>query len=174
MMTVVASALIEVLAKYAFTQMLAKSNNVDINGAPTWYMKPVSNKMCVFTHEEGNYDSIDIAKINAKYKMAQKINTLIDISISENRKNITHVKEKNMVDIWSKDQYLDTFVSKNLDYTKLLFNNKINMAFAMSCIESSVIVDYQENRLNEIRKKISKSKMNNAINELETEILENE
>lgn len=174
MMTVVASALVEVLAKYAFTQMLVETNNIDINGAPSWYMKPVATKMCVFTHTEGNYDSIDIAKINAKHKMTKKINNLIDISIHENRKKIIDVKEKSMVDIWSKDQYLDIFVSKNLDYNQLLFNNEINTTFVMSCIESTVVVEYQENRLNEIRKRISKLKMNNAINELETEILKNE
>jgi len=171
MIVLITGALVETLTKYMFNKYLDSLDRIDIGGAPSWYMKPVDDEMCVFTHKTGNMDTIDFVKEKARLKMIKKIDDTIDIVIYENIKNITNTKEKAVVDKWKIDSNLPVFVNKNLHYTRISYEDEINAVFARGCIPKKVFIDYQTDRLKSIKKEVLKYKSNTLIKEMENDLL---
>ena len=171
MVLLIAGALVETLTKFMFNKYLDSLDKIDIGGAPSWYMVPVDDEMCVFTHKIGNMDSIDFVKNKARLKMIKKIDNTIDIIIYENIKNITNNKEKEIVHRWKKDENLPIFVNKNLHYTRISYEDEINAVFARGCIPKKVFIDYQTQRLQTIKKEVIKYKSNSAMAEMENDLL---
>lgn len=167
MVLLITSALVETLTKHMFQNYLNARDKIEIGGAPSWYMKEVEDEMCVFTHKSGGIDNIDIAKNNANLKMIKKIDGTIDVVIYENVKDITNKKEKAVVDLWKKDDYLHTFVDKNLRYSRVTFEDEIDTVFVRACIPNDTIIDYQKNRLIKIKKEVTKFKANTAYDDLD-------
>jgi hypothetical protein len=167
MLSVIACALVNSLAQHIFTNILNEQNKIQIGNAPSWYMKPVEDKMCVFTHSSGGYNSIKISKDNAKIKMIKSIDNLIDIAIYDNTKHIKKSKEKELIKLWAEDENLNTFVSKNLNYSKIIYEDEVDTTFVRACISKQTIIDYQDDRLENIQKSLLKYKMNNALDELD-------
>lgn len=170
MVMVITAALVETLTKHMFQQYLNARDKIEIGGAPSWYMKPIEDKMCVFAHKNGGLDNIEIVKDNSKIKMVKKINETIDIVIYENVKNIQNKKEKAVVDKWKVDSNLPVFVNKHIDFSRVAFEDEINTTFVRACIDNNTIIDYQKNRLNTIKKEVLKFKANTGIDEMESEI----
>ena len=170
MLLLITNALVETLVKHMFGNFLKEQDKIEIGGAPSWYMTPVEDEMCVFTHKSGGIDYIDITKQNANFKMIKKINGTIDIVVYENLKNITNKKEKAVVDIWKKDEYLPTFVDKNLRYSRVTFEDEVDTTFVRACIPNNTIIDYQKERLTKIKKEVTKVKANSAYDDLDSTI----
>ncbi len=170
MLSVIACALVSSLSQHIFTKTLNNMDKIEIGGTPSWYMQPVKDNTCIFTHLKGGLNSIEISKDNAKIKMTKKIDSLIDIAIYDNTKQIKKPKEKQLIRLWAKDEQLNIFVSKNLDYSKVTFEDEIDTTFVRACIPNQTIIDYQDNRLQNIQKSLLKYKMDSAIEELDEEI----
>jgi hypothetical protein len=167
MVTVIVSALVETLTKHMFKNYLDARDQIEIGNAPSWYMKPVDDQMCVFTHKSGGLDAIDIVKDKARLKMIKKIDKTIEIVIYDNTKNITNQKEREIVENFKHDKYLPTFVDKNLSYSRISYEDEIDTTFVQACIPKTTIIQYQTQRLKDIKKNVSKTKANNAFDELE-------
>ena len=170
MLVLITSALVETLTKYMFSNYLNSLDKIDIDGAPSWYMKPVEDKMCVFTHKTGNIDKIDFVKNTTKLKMIKKIDETIDIVIYDNLKNITNKKEKELVNKWKIDSSLPVFINKNLDYSRILYEDDLNAIFIRACISKQTFINYQKERLSIIKKEVLKLKSKRAVNEMENEL----
>ncbi len=170
MLLLITSALVETLTKHMFSNYLDSLDKVDIGGAPSWYMQPVDDDMCVFAHKSGDIDTIDFVKNKARLKLIKKIDDTIDIVIYENVKNITNQKEKEIVDKWKMDTNLPIFVNKNLDYSRVSYEDEIKATFVRACIPKKIFIDYQSNRLKTIKKEVLKFKSNNAVDEMENEL----
>ncbi len=170
MLLLITNALVETLVKHMFSNYLKAQDKIEIEGAPSWYMSPVENEMCVFAHKSGGVVYIDITKENATYKMIKKINGTIDVVIYENRQNITNKKEKAIVEFWKKDSNLPVFIDKNIRYSRVSFEKEINATFVRACIPNNIIIDYQKSRLATIKKEVTKFKANNAYDDLDSSI----
>ena len=170
MLLLITGALVETLTKHMFSNYLDARDKIEIGGAPSWYMMPVEDKMCVFTHKSGGMDMIDIAKNNAKLKMVKKINGTVDIVIYENMKNVKNKKEKAVIDHWKMDSNLPVFVNKNLEFSRVAFEDEINTTFVRACIPNQTIITYQTERLQTIKTEVLKFKSNSAIDEMENDL----
>ena len=170
MLLLITSALVETLTKHMFSKYLDGLDKVDIGGAPSWYMQPMDDDMCVFAHKSGEIDTIDFVKNKARLKLIKKIDNTIDIVIYENVKNITNEKEKEVVKKWKIDSNLPIFVNKNLDYSRVSYEDEIQATFVRACIPKKIFIDYQSNRLKTIKKEVLKYKSNSAIDEMENEL----
>jgi len=170
MVTMIACAILETLVKHITQKAIDKYESVDIDGAPSWYMRPVDDQMCVFTHAMGDTDSIEIAKNGAKYKMVKKINNLIEITIYDTKGLIKTNKDKKIVEKFKIDPNLNFFVTKNLNYSKIKYDRTKKESFVKACIMNKIIEKYQKNRLDKISKEIIKTRANDAFNELENSI----
>jgi len=170
MLLLITNALIETLVKHMFNNHLDEKDKIEIGGAPSWYMMPVEDEMCIFTHKSGGLDMIDIVKDNAKLKMIKKINDTIDIVIYKNMKNVTNKKEKAVVNNWKKDSNLPVFVSLNLEYNRLKYEDEIETTFARACIPNKIIIAYQTERLKIIKKEVTKFKSKSALDEMDMEL----
>lgn len=171
MLLVITTALVETLTKYMFSKYLDSLDQVDIGGAPSWYMKPIDNEMCIFTHKLGNMDTIDIVKEKARLKMIKKIDDTVAIVIYDNIKNISNPKEKAVIGKWKVDSNLPIFVNKHIRYSRISYEDEINATFARACISKKVFIDYQSTRLQTISKEVLKVKTNNAVEEMENDLL---
>jgi len=170
MIVLITGALVETLTKYMFNKYLDSLDRIDIGGAPSWYMKPVDDEMCVFTHKTGNMDTIDFVKEKARLKMIKKVEDTIDIVIYENIKNITNTKEKLVIDQWKIDSNLPIFINQNLHYTRISYEDEIDAVFARGCIPKKIFIDYQSNRLKTIKKAVLHYKSNSAIDEMDNDL----
>ena len=170
MLLLITSALVETLTKHMFKNYLDAQDKIEIGGAPSWYMMPVEDKMCVFTHKSGGIDMIDITKSNAKLKMVKKINGTIDIVIYENMKNIQNEKEKEVVNKWKQDSNLPVFVNQNLDFSRVVFEDEIDTTFVRACISNQTIITYQSDRLKTIKKEVLKFKSKSALDDMDAEM----
>lgn len=170
MLVLITGALVETLVKHMFSNYLDARDKIEIGGAPSWYMMPVEDKMCTFSHKSGGMDMIDIVKDESRVKMIKKINGTIDIVIYENMKNVTNEKEKAVVNRWKVDSNLPVFVNKNLDYSRVAFEDEINTTFVRACIPKNTIIEYQKERLSNIKKEVLKFKAANADDELDKEL----
>ncbi len=170
MLAIITGALVETLTKYMFGKYLDSLDKVDIDGAPSWYMKEVDDEMCIFTHKIGDMDSIDFVKEKARLKMIKKVNDTIDIVIYDNMKNIKTLKEKAVVEKWKIDSNLPVFINKNLHYSRISYESEINTLFARACIPKDVFIDYQKNRLEKIKIEVLNFKVNSSIEEMENDL----
>jgi hypothetical protein len=151
-----------------FSNYLDEQSQIKIGGAPSWYMQPVDNQICTFSHKKGKNDiEIDIVKDKSRFKMIKKINNTIDIVIYENTKNITNKKEKAVVNKFRIDDNLPLFVKQNLVYSKIIYEDEIKTTFVRSCIKSQIVLDYQILRLQEIKKEVTKEKAKSAFDDLD-------
>ncbi len=167
MLTLIAGALVETLVKHMFQKKLNEMDKIEIGGAPSWYMKEIDDEMCTFAHTMGNLDTIDTTKFKARIKMTRDINNLLKIVIYDNTKKITNQKEKQIVKLWANDPNLDMFTYKYLNYSRVAYEDEIQTTFVRACIPKSIIIDYQKERLQSIKKSLLTFKTNNAMNELD-------
>lgn len=167
MIEVVASALVETLAKYIFKSMLNRGYAADIEGAPSWYMQRMDDKVCTFSHKENGFSSLDLLVNDTKYKLTKKLDTMVEITIYDNLDKISNEKEKRLIEIWKKDPRLKIFVEKNVDFERVFYDEDTKIAFARSCISKDKIYEYQKNRLNSIKKKVLNYKSDRAMDELD-------
>jgi hypothetical protein len=165
----IVGAMVETLVKHMTQNYLDNMDGVHINGAPSWYMTPTKDKMCVFTHSKGDYSAIDVAKNNAKFTMIKKIDGVIDIVVYDNIKNIKDPKEKIIVDRFKRDDNIKIFVNKNLKYSKTVYEDEVQTAFVRSCIDNKIFLKYQNERLLDINEKVLGAKSSNSFNDLDEE-----
>lgn len=165
----IVAPMVETLVKHMTQKYLDEMDGVKIGGAPSWYMEPVKDEMCVFTHQKGGFSSIDIAKKNSKIKMTKKINDVIEVVIYENKSNIKDKKEKMLLDGFKVDENLGVFVKQNLNYSKVTYEDEVKMAFVRACIPAKTIKFYQENRLMDINEAVLGAKSSSAFDSLDSE-----
>ena len=59
------------------------------------------------------------------------------------------------------------FTYKHLNYSRVAYEDEIQTTFVRACIPKSIIIDYQKERLQSIKKSLLTFKTNNAMNELD-------
>ena len=161
--------MVETLVKHMTQKYLDEMDGVKIGGAPSWYMEPMKNEMCVFTHQKGGLSSIDIAKKNATYKMTKKINDVIEIVIYENKTKVKDKNEQKLFDRFKIDDNLGGFVKKSMRYSKVSYEDEVNIAFVRACIPAKTIEFYQKARLMDINEAVLGAKSDSAFDSLDNE-----
>ena len=174
MVMLIVGAVVETLVKHMTQKYLDNMDGVKIGGAPSWYMEPVKNKMCIYTHRKGGLSSIDIAKKNANYKMSKKINDVIEVVIYDTKGNIKDKKEQAVIDKFKKDKNLGVFVKRNTNFSKVVYEDEIKTAFVRACIPAKTIIGYQEDRLMAINEAVLGAKSSSAFGSLDEEFGDDE
>lgn len=167
MITVIATALVETLTKHMFKKYLDEMDKVEIGGAPSWYMVELEDDLCTFAHKKGGFDSIDVAKNDAKFKMIKKIGEIVEIVIYDNMQTVKGVKDKTIVEKWKDDSNLPVFVNKYLNYSRVAYEDEVDTTFVRACIPRQVITNYQTDRLQDIESLVLSYKSDSALDELD-------
>jgi len=168
MLSIVAGALIETLTKHMFQKYLNEQDKIEIDGAPSWYMKSIDNKICIFSQTSGGMGNIEKAKKQARFKMVKKINGIVDIVVYDNYKDVKSAKEKSLVSQWKQDSNLPTFIKKTLNYSRLSYEEEVKSTFIRACIPTKIVFEYEKTRLKLIKSKLLKYKTNKAMDELDS------
>jgi len=167
MLLTIVSAIVSTLVKHVTNCVLDNFSSVKIEGAPSWYMKPVDGEVCVYTYDYGDYSSVDRAKTKARMKMIKKVNGLIDVVIYENAPKFNQSKEIELMNRFKKDDNINLFIDRALKYEKVEYYKDKHEAFVRACIPSQILIAYEKNRLENIRKQVVKYKSDEAFDELE-------
>ncbi|MCX8083683.1 MAG: hypothetical protein N3C60_02045 [Calditerrivibrio sp.] len=163
----IAVSLVKTLSSFLFSKMLVYSD-VNIQGAPSWFHKPESAYVCVSTYQEGGLESVDIAKDKAKKMMISKINEIMEIVVYDNYRNLENKSEKAFVKSFVKDDDLHIFVNKNIDFRNIEYVKKVNITFVRGCVDKNTIIEYEKERIDMIRKKLTHKRADEAFDELES------
>jgi len=169
MVMIIVGAIVETLTKHMTKKFLDNMDGIKIDGAPSWYMSPMNDQMCVFTHSKGGLSSIDVAKDRARFKMIKKIDDTIEVVLYKTKGNIKNNKEREVVNKFRKDDYLKTFVKQNLNYSKVVYEKEVKTSFVRACIPTKTILKYQEDRLMAINEAVLSAKSKSAFDSLDEE-----
>ena len=169
MVMLIVGAMVETLVKHMTQKYLDNLDGVKVGGAPSWYMEPVKDQMCVFTHQKGSFGAIDIAKDNARFKMKKRIDDVIEVVIYKTQGEIKDKKEKEVVDSFRKDPNLPSFIKTNLKFTQVTYADEVKTAFVRACIPKNTILDYQKDRLMKINTAVLSTKSKGAFDSLDAE-----
>ncbi len=153
-----------------FTIYLSSSfstQHVSIDGAPKWYYKEGKNELASFAMTKGGIASIDTAQKIATKKMEGKIETIIQTVLYDFYKKSKTDQEKELISKFEKDPYLPLFVKKNLKFTHIDYEKKIDTSFVKASLDKRTLIDYQKERLEKITKAILSQKADDAFDELE-------
>jgi len=182
MLEAIALKLITTLTGFLFEGYLNTFKYNKIDGAPAWYGESGSaNVLIGYGYYEGGINTIEIARSNCRVDIKNKIDKSIEVIIYDNFKHIKDSKEKELIKRFQNDTNLDTFVTKNMKFEKVehllpkestLFSDARTReeTFTGCLIEKQIIIDYQKERLTEIRKELVHFKANNAFDELDASI----
>lgn len=180
MLEAIALKLITTLTGFLFEGYLNTFKYNEINGAPSWYGNSgSSNTLVGYGYSQGGMETIKIAQNNCKIDIKNKIDKSIEVIIYDNFKHIKNNKEKELLIRFQNDPLLDTFVTKHLKFEKvehlmpqektLFQDERIREETFTGClIEKQIIIDYQKERLTNIRKELVHFKADNAFNELDS------
>jgi len=180
MLEAITLKLITTLTGFLFQGYLDTFKYNEINGAPSWYgASGNANALVGYGYSEGGMDTIQIAQNNCKIDIKNKLNKGIEVIIYDNFKHVKNLKEKEFLKRFKNDHNLDTFITKNLKFEKVehllpqektLFQDARTReeTFAGCLMEKKIIIDYQKERLTNIRKELVHFKADNAFDELDS------
>lgn len=169
MVEAIAIKLLSTLAGFMFETMLHSSQNVQIEGAPGWYMKPSDADMIwVFAFEEGGKETIESVQAELRNRMQGQIQQAIEIILYDNFRNITDPKELAFVEQVRNDPNLPVFISKYMQFDRiehqqavrgrLLARERAAMTFGSAKLPRAALMSYQRERLGAITRAISVSR----------------
>jgi len=159
-------SLVKALSSFLFSKMLVYSD-INIQGAPTWFQKPESAYICISTYQEGDLGSVEIAKDKAKKQMSNKLNEIMEIVVYDNYRNLEDKSEKAFVKSFLNDEDLPIFVNKNIEFKNIEYVKKVNTTFVRGCISKDNVIEYEKERIELIRKKLTHKRADNAFEELD-------
>jgi hypothetical protein len=82
-------------------------------------------------------------------------------------KNYNQPDEKLLIQKFKKDENLPMFVQSNLKYSRIEYDKDTRRAFVRACIDNQIILNYEQERIKEIVKKITKYREGKGFDELE-------
>jgi len=163
----IALSLIKALSSFIFSKMLVYSD-INIQGAPSWYQNQESAYICVSTFQQGGLESVDIAKNKSKRLLTDKINEIMEIVVYDNFRKLDNESEKTFIKTFLKDDDLPIFVNKTTEYRNIEYVKKYHTTFIRACIDKKALLDYEKERIELIRKKLTHKRADEAFEELET------
>ena len=95
--------------------------------------------------------------------MKKKLDDTIEVVVYENIKNVTSKKEREVIEKFKQDINLPIFIKKNINYSRISYEDEIDTTFARACIQNKIIIQYQTQRLNKIKKEVSQVKANRCF-----------
>jgi len=160
-------ALAKTLASYLFGGYLKNHyGSIEIDGAPAWYGREPNEAICVSTYNKGGLDKLELTKKESKIKLIKKVNHIIEIVIYKNFKNLKADEEEFLKSI-EKDKKLPLFVDANMKFQNIKVDEDKHMVFVRSCLDKKAFINYETNRLKELKKDIVFYKSDKLFNELE-------
>jgi hypothetical protein len=160
-------ALVKTLASYIFGGYLkAHYGSVEIEGAPSWYGKEPYEAICVSTYNYGGLDKLEITKKESKIKLDKRVKDIIKSVIYQNFKNLKPDEEKFLESI-QKDKNLPLFVATNIKFQNIKVDKDKKMVFIRSCLNKKAFINYEKNKIKELKKEVIFYKSDKAFKELD-------
>lgn len=167
MLESLAVALLKTIVVFIFESSVRDGTNVNVEGAPDWYMKDERGSLCVSTHAYGYMSAVEEAKDKLYPKMEEELRRLIKKAVYENFREVKNQKERRFILSVVEDSELSLFVEGNLRVKNVEYDRERGIAFARGCISREDFVTYEKARVKEIAKSLSEKRAEEAFEELE-------
>lgn len=165
-----AFALAKTLISFMFEQHLENMQSVRLEGAPGWYAQQTRDHICDSGHAYGQLAVIEAAKSNARKEMEQRLRRAMQIVAYEKYRDRTDPAERALIERFSQDENLPTFVESSLIYENIEYKEKSMTAYARICIPKERLEQYQIDRVGKLVKAVTHHKRDRALDALETEL----
>lgn len=180
MLEALAIKLVTILAGYAFEAALVSQENINIQGAPGWYMKPTDEKMIwVYAMLEGQgLQSAEKMPQILEDRMFAQIETAMDTILSEQAKQLRDPLELEFVERVREDPYLRAFVRRHMvvhrnEYyraqgrTLFIREARPDRAFGSARLPKEALQKYQRERLLTLARDITLHRAERGFADLE-------
>lgn len=162
----IAFSLLKTLATFIFGQVL-NASTVNIDMAPVWFMKETTTEICASGFKRGGLESIEQAKLMARNDLQRRVFDMLRMSVDE-IKSATD-KEKTFLENFLNDRSFEMFLLKNINYKNIEYEKKVSVAFVRACVNRQELQDYEEQRVETLKKTLSIKRSEDAFEELEKE-----
>lgn len=180
MLEAIGIKLITVLTGYLFETGLAFVDKVKIDSAPPWYYEEKNlDYIYVFSFKEGGIETLDPLKEDLLKKMEKKIDKFIETIIYKEFKNIKDPQELKLIKRFEKDDRLHLFVRMNTKFERikqqkavekgLLKEERLARTFGSAILSKKALIEYQSDRIKNLREEMEKGKAKKAFNKLDGE-----
>lgn len=167
-------ALLKTLSTYLFKTYLLSQSKINIEGAPSWYMKNVPAQVCVYDFKRGGMEAVDQAKAATYPKMQSELTYILESVIYENYSNLKDEKEKKFVMMFKNDPDAPIFIRSHMKFPAIEYKKDVHTAFVKGCIDKDTIIAYQDKRVGTIKYELTHKRANDAFEELDNSITETE
>lgn len=168
MIETIALGLVKTLATFLFKSYVLMQSNINIDGAPHWYMQNVSSHVCVYDYKTGGMEAVEKAKAAAYPRMERELSGILEAVIYENYSNLRDPKEKAFVMMFRNDPEAPVFIRKNMSFPNIDYSKKDRIAFVKACIDKDTVIDYQEKRVETIKYELTHKRADDAFEEMES------
>lgn len=169
MLESLAFALAKTLITFMFEQHLENMQSIRLEGAPRWYAQQTQDHICDSGHSYGRLDSVDDAKRSARRQMELRLQRAMEIVSYEKFRDRTEPTERALIEGFSRDQNLPTFVESTLIYENIEYKEKQMIAYVRICIPKDRLQQYQEERVIKLVKAVTLHRRDKAMGELDAE-----
>ena len=165
-----AFALVKTLITFMFEQHLENMQSVKLQGAPRWYAQQTVDHICDSGHSYGRLEVVEDAKSTARRQMVLRLERAMTSVAYEKFRDRTEPTERALIDQFSRDNQLPTFVESSLIYENIEYRDTSMTAYVRICIPKERLVRYQEERVAKLAKAVTHHRRDRGFNELESEI----
>ena len=157
------------LASYVFGLYLRNEQVFELDGAPDWYGHNDDKDWdCAFGYSPGTLAAVESAKTLASEHLVKQQEQTVQAVIREEiqKRKPRNLEEQALVAEFRHDPELQNFVHGKQEFIKIKYDDSVQAAFVKVCLQRSVIVDYQQERLKRITDQISQHRAKSAFDEL--------
>lgn len=164
----IAFALIKTMITFMFEQYLYTTQEIEIDDAPSWYYQNSDKMICSFSVIDGDYVNIELLKSKLLEKLQKDIQDINSHVIYKNFDRITNQIERDIVNKFENMSDVSKFIKFNINYNKIEYRSEVNRVFGKACIEKSMVLSFNKERLKNIVREVSIYKSSIEFDELET------
>lgn len=164
----IALSLINTLISFMFEQYLHTTQEIKIDGAPSWYYQENNKNICSYTYLNGEFYNIDLLKLKLSQKLEKKLININDKVIYQNFDKISSIEEKEIINSFKRNMNFNDFIRFNITFAKIEYEKDVNKLFGKGCIDKKTILSYNKTELRKIIKSVSLYKSEKEFQELKS------
>lgn len=171
MLESLAFALVKTFISFMFEHHLENMQSIRIEGAPRWYAQQTVDHICDSGFAYGNLEAVEKAKSGARKQMVLRLDRALEIVVYENFRDKTDPTERTLIDRFKQDENLPLFVESNVVYENIEYKQERSTAYARVCLSKERLLEYQNERVEKLRKSVRLHHRDRAIDQLDQELL---
>jgi len=162
-------ALVKTFVTFMFESYLKNNyTQVDIEGAPSWYMRNVKGMVCKSDFEDGGIDKIKETKNKTLKELEESLKDSTIFVLREKFKDLPDNKKEIIIKLFNNKNF-EYFISHKAQFKDIYYDKEHNRVFVRVCIRKEDLENYLVNASKNLKVKLQKYDANQGFNELDSD-----